>query len=295
MDRMMGPREFIYEWVDRVWRKGDLAAPDEMVHPDCGFTEMAGGSWETTGVATIRKNVELFQRLLPDMRPAVWQLAEEGEYAAYAAYIEGTISDPALGEHLVGQMFRIRIMTLATIRDGLVVYGYNFFSSNQPDVRLPGMKPAEQFLQPHLAFEQPDDTDRETDRKVMVDWIEHAWSARGGVDFSAWLAPDCVLSEMTSTNLETRGAQAIAANLNELRRVVGDLTPHVITTVAEGNKAACLFNMRGTVKESLLPNMMVGSRVEIRCMMLATLRSGRMAHAYSFIDFSQLGSALPAP
>src|SRR5690606_8977567 len=103
--------------------------------PDCGFTEMAGGSWETTGVDTITKNVELFRRLLPDMRPAVWQLAEEGEYAAYAAYVDGTISDPAMGEHLVGQTFRIRIMTLATIRDGQVVYGYNFFSSNQPDVR----------------------------------------------------------------------------------------------------------------------------------------------------------------
>lgn len=295
MKRKPGPREFVYDWVDRVWRKGDLAAVDEMAHPDCGFTEMAGGSWETTGVDTITKNVELFRRLLPDMRPAVWQLAEEGEYAAYAAYVDGTISDPAMGEHLVGQTFRIRIMTLATIRDGQVVYGYNFFSSNQPDVRLPGMQPTEQFLQPHLAFEQPDETDREAARKVLVDWIEHAWSAAGGTDFSAWCAPDCVLSEMTSTNLETRGVQAIAANLNELRRVVGDLTPHVITTVAEGNKAGCLFNLRGTVKESLLPNMMVGSRVEIRCMMLATMISGRMAHAYSFIDFSQLGSALPAP
>lgn len=295
MERRLGPREFVYEWVDRVWREGDLTAVDEMAHPDCCFTEMAGGSWETTGIDRVKKNVELFRCLLPDMRPMVWQLIEEDDYAAYSAYLDGTISDPAMGEHLVGQTYRIRIMTLATIRDGLVVYGYNFFSSNQPDVRLPGMLPAEQFLEPHLTYEHPDDTDRETARKVLADWIEHAWSADGGTDFSAWLAPDCVLSEMSSTNLETRGAQAIAANLAELRRVIGELTPHIITTVAEDNKAACMFNLRGTVKESLLPTMMVGSRVEIRCMMLATLHGGRIAHAYSFIDFSQLGSALPAP
>jgi len=295
MGENLGPREFVYEWIDRVWRQGDMAAVDEMVHPGCGFTEMAGGTWESKGRESVKRNVELFRRLIPDMRPMVWQLIEEGDLTAYSAYVEGTVSDPAMGEHLVGRLLRIRIMTLATIRNGLVEYGHNFFSFNQPGLTLPGMKPTEQYIQPHLPFDRADDTGTETSRSVLVEWLMKAWVEAGVRDHSTWLHPDCVLAEMSSADLETRGVDAIATNLDELRRIIGDLTPHVITTVAENNKAACLFHLRGTVKEGLVANAMVGSRIEIRCMMLATLLKGRIAHAYSFIDFSQLGSTLPAP
>lgn len=84
-----------------------------------------------------------------------------------------------------------------------------------------------------------------------------------GVDsHERWLHPDCLVSEMTSANLESRGVAAIEANLADLRNAVGNLTPHVITTVAEGSKATCIFNLSGIIREALSANVMIGSEVK---------------------------------
>lgn len=295
MPNRNSPKEFVEEWIERVWRQRDYAAIDEMRHPDSTFTEIAGGTWESKGPAKFRQNVELFHRLLTDMDLGPWNLIEEDNRGAYGGYITGRICDPSMGPQLLGKQYYLRLMSLCRIENGLVVQGYNFFSSNQPDLRLPGMQETENFAEPHLPYDIPDPTDKETSRKVTLEWLEHAWSAKGVDNHERWLHPDCLISEMASANLETRGVAAIEANLAELRRVVGDLTPHVITTVAEGNKVACVFNLSGIIREALTTSVMIGSKVEIRAMILATLQQGRIAHAYSFIDFSQFGSALPAP
>jgi len=289
------PKEFVHEWIERVWRRRDYAAIDEMRHPDSTFTEIAGGAWKSKGRDNFRQNVELFHRLLPDFECGPWNMIEEGNRAAYGGFLAGTISDPSMGERLLGKRYYARFLSLCRIEDGVVVHSYNFFSSNQPGLRLPGMRETEHFAEPHLPYDVPDSTDKETSRKVMIEWLEHAWTGKGVDNHERWLHPDCLISEMASPDLESRGVDAIESNLAELRRVVGDLSPHVITTLAEGNKAACVFNLSGTIREALAGTIMTGSKVEIRAMILATLKQGRIAHAYSFIDFSQLGASLPAP
>ena len=295
MPNRSSPREFVEEWIERVWRQRDYAAIDEMRHPESTFTEIAGGTWESKGSGNFRQNVELFRRLLSDFECGSWNLIEEGNRGAYGGFLSGTICDASMGERLLGKRYYARYMSLCRIQDGMVVHSYNFFSSNQPGVRLPGMRETEYFVEPHLPYDLPDPTDKEVSRKVLIEWLENAWVAKGVESHERWLHPDCLISEMASPDLESRGVDAIESNLAELRRVVGNLTPHVITTVAEGNKAACVFNLSGTIREALTANLMIGSKVEIRAMILATLQGGRIAHAYTFIDFSQLGSALPAP
>lgn len=119
-------RAVIERWFEEVWNQGKLDAMPEMMAEDAivhGLpVEGAGGP---CGPAKFRPFVEQFRSAFPDMHFVVEDVIEEGDKIVARCSVSGTHQGETLGVASTNKPIAISGITIARIRDGKIVEGWN--------------------------------------------------------------------------------------------------------------------------------------------------------------------------
>ncbi len=287
------PKRWAREWIERLWNGHDGRVIEQMMHPDCVFTEMAGGSWESKGHAPYRRNWELFQTAVPDFCGRFLMLVGDDLWFAWAVDCTGTISDTTMGLDALGKPFNMVCLTMAKVVDYKVVFAYNFVSFNQPRVALPGWMPGTGF----------DDSQAATDPQanpvspveVLQAYILAAWGGDPSASLDRAVSPDVVIVEANASGLETRGVANVRKNSAWFVSQMSEPNIRVLQTVCEGLRAAVVFELSGRVTGLGFGPRAQGQHVSARGMLIGLVKNGRLHRAYSHLDFNHIGAELPAP
>lgn len=291
MSKHLDPKSWALEWVERFWHQRDPRAMEDLMHPDCTFTEMAGGSWVATGYAPLRRNAELFLTAVPDFHLRFCQLVGDETWFAWAVHCTGTVSDQTFGAELLGKPFNMASLTCGQVRDGRIIEAYNYVSFNQPKVLLPGWQ--------HAPFRDPPGSSAEctpeASSEIMRAYVEGVWSGRSGAALDRILAPDAVITEANAWGYETRGIAAIRRNSEWFQEHIPTPELRILRMISEPAAAAVMFELNGRVAGDAFGRVARGSVATIRGMVIGTVSDGRLVHAYSHLDFNHIGMELPAP
>lgn len=289
MSKHLDPKNWAREWVQRFWNQRDPRAMEELMHPDCTFTEMAGGSWETKGYEALRKNADLFRETIDGLRGDFVQVIGDDSMFAWAAHFHGTIRGSVLGAELIGSPFNMVSLASGRIHDSRIVQAYNYVSFNQPKVLLPGWQRASLRHPPkgrvgHLQTGE-----------ILRRYAASVW---GGSEDGAWeefLAPGVVITEANAWDYETQGIEALRKNSNWFRQQMPSPEFTVSQVISEPAAGAVMFELNGRVAGDAFGRVAQGGMATIRGMVIGTVSGDRLVHAYSHLDFNHIGMELPAP
>jgi steroid delta-isomerase-like uncharacterized protein len=78
----------VHRFVAEVWNAGDLAAADELVHPDYAVEGVERGP------DFVRRNVAALRAAFPDLESTVEQMVAEGDWVAVRLTLRGTHLGP---------------------------------------------------------------------------------------------------------------------------------------------------------------------------------------------------------
>ena len=281
-------------WVDRVWAKREPGAMEELMHPECVFTELAGGSWDAKGHEPFRNNVKLFTNAVPDFHADFLLVISEGEWLSWAAHCKGTIRDTLFGEHMVGQPFNMVSLTFGRIQNNQICRAYNFVTFNQPNIVLPGWRVVPLRRSNGVDPSQVASS-RRTPDGLLLAYANRVWGGSRDTDLDSIVAPDVAITEANAWGYETTGIDSVRKNSDWFGLQMPSPELRVLLKITEGNAAALMFEITGRVAGAGFGRAAIGNSVTIRGMLIGTVENDLLVHAYSHLDFNHIGTELPAP
>jgi hypothetical protein len=288
------PKQWAREWVERLWNRQDGSAIEEMMHPDCVFTEMAGGSWETRGHGPYRRNWELFLSAAPDFHGEFLQLIGDREWFAWTVNCTGTIREATFGADLEGKSFNMICLAMARVISGQCVFAYNFVNFNQPKVILPGW--SQTAIETRLPNNAKAAGDKSTEpRKLLDSYVDVVWGGSQRQRLERLVDPSVTIIEAAAYGQETLGTENVLRNSEWFMQQLPDPAIRKIQAVQEGPTAALVFEVAGKITGDGFGQHALGSNASVRGMIVGTFGNDRLVHAYSHMDFNHIGAELPAP
>jgi steroid delta-isomerase-like uncharacterized protein len=115
---------FVHRWFEEVWNNGRLAAVDEMMAPDASMHGLGEGAGVNGSVA-FKEFVVKLRGAFPDMRITVNETVEEGDMIAARWTATMTHLGDQLGIAATGNRVGVTGMSMARLRDGVMVEGWN--------------------------------------------------------------------------------------------------------------------------------------------------------------------------
>jgi hypothetical protein len=287
----VNPKAWATEWLDRFWNRRDPDAMEELMHPECTFTEMAGGSWEAKGYEPLRRNAELFFSAVPDLQLDFVQLIGDDKFFGWVVHCTGTIRDSTFGVELGGRPFNMLSLASGEIRGPQIIQAYNYVSFNQPRVVWPGWERGE--LQMLATLAQP--ADAPTGGRLVGDFIRGQWGGTTGIQVEELLSPDIRITEANAGGYETRGIDNVLRNGAWFRAQMPNAQLSLTRVIAEPGAAAVCFELEGVVVGDALGRAAKVSNAKVRGMLVGSVEAGCLVHAYSHLDLNHVGTELPAP
>lgn len=287
------PKQWAREWIARLWNGRDGRVIEEMMHPDCVFTEMAGGSWESKGHAPYRRNWELFQTAVPDFNGRFLALIGDRSWFGWAVDCRGTISDTTLGADALGKPFNMICLTMAQVVEYKVVFAYNFVSFNQPRVVLPGWLPSVRAEGLRVDGEGGPRSENPVD--VLQRYLLAAWGGGENLPLADVVDQEVLIREANAPGFETRGIESVRKNSEWFASQMPEPNIRVLHSVSEGSCAAVVFELSGVVAGRDFGQRAQGQSASVRGMLIGAVQDGRLVRAYSHLDFNHIGAELPAP
>lgn len=134
----------------------------------------------------------------------------------------------------------------------------------------------------------------EDNKRLAASLFEHA--ARGDYDaFERLLAPDFVVHEGSE---DVHGSLGLRAMIEEYKRVLSGMTVTVEDQLAEGDKVATRFTVRGTHEGAFMGASPTGREVSFSGLTISVCKDGRIVEEWEEGDIigllAQIG-ALPEP
>ena len=117
----LNPEAVVRTWFDRVWNSLDESAIDRLMAPD-GVVHGLGPQ-AIQGPAQFKPFYQALQRVLGDIRVEVERVVVQGDTCAVWCHVTARdVSHPAADRRV-----DFHGMTMARVRDGLLVEGWNSF------------------------------------------------------------------------------------------------------------------------------------------------------------------------
>ena len=115
---------FVHRWFDEVWNQGRLEAIDELMAPDAAMHGLGDGAG-VNGAAAFKDFVVRLRGAFPDIQITVAETVVEGDMIASRWTATMTHSGDQLGLAPTGRRVGVTGMSMARLRDGVMVEGWN--------------------------------------------------------------------------------------------------------------------------------------------------------------------------
>ena len=116
---------FMNRWFDEVWNKGNASAIDEMMAEDAIIHGLGESDKDVRGPASFKPFQARLRAAFPDIQVTVEDTIEEGDLMASRWTATMTHQGDDLGVPSTGQKVTISGMSIARLRDGKMVEGWN--------------------------------------------------------------------------------------------------------------------------------------------------------------------------
>ena len=115
---------FVHRWFEEVWNNGNLDAVDELMTPDAAMHGLGDGAG-VSGSEAFKAFATRLRSAFPDMRVTVVDTVEEGDLIASRWTVTMTHTGDQLGIAPTGKRVGVTGMSMARLRDGKMVEGWN--------------------------------------------------------------------------------------------------------------------------------------------------------------------------
>lgn len=112
-------------WFDEIWNRRNVDAVDELLAPDGVLHDAAMSAGEALAGAQFKSQARALLNAFPDLHFAIDQVVAADDCAAVRVTITGTHAGPGLGVPPTGRAIRISSMSMARVRDGRLVEGWD--------------------------------------------------------------------------------------------------------------------------------------------------------------------------
>lgn len=116
---------FAHRWFNEVWNKGRVSAIDEMLAEDAVTHGLGEAGVEIRGPAAFKPFVARLRGAFPDIAVTVEQTIAEGDWIASRWSARMTHSGDDLGVPATGKHVTVTGMSMARVREGKMIEGWN--------------------------------------------------------------------------------------------------------------------------------------------------------------------------
>ena len=116
---------WVHRWFEQVWNEGDPNAIDQLMTADAVMHGLGEAGRDMPGSAPFKEFAARFRGAFPDVRITVDATVEEGDMIAARWTATMTHSGGDLGIPATGRRVTVTGMSMARVRDGLMVEGWN--------------------------------------------------------------------------------------------------------------------------------------------------------------------------
>ena len=122
------PDAVVRAWFKEVWDEGHEEAIDRLADANCIIHGLgAPGTPPMRGPGEFKKLFHMFRQALGDLEIAVERTVTEGEQCAAYCRVKGRHQGDALGGAPTGRAVEFQGITIAIVRNGKIVEGWNCF------------------------------------------------------------------------------------------------------------------------------------------------------------------------
>jgi len=118
------PTAFVHQWFDEVWNAHNPEAADNLMAPDAAMHGLGDGAG-VNGLAAFKEFASRLLGAFPDIHVRIDQTIEEGDLIAARWTATMTHTGDQLGIAPTGQRVGVTGMSMARVRDGIMVEGWN--------------------------------------------------------------------------------------------------------------------------------------------------------------------------
>lgn len=136
--------------------------------------------------------------------------------------------------------------------------------------------------------------EEERNKELLREYVKECW-IEGNLDRLEEYVATNYVEHNPATPHEIKGIEGHRANIEQFREAFPDMEPELERVVADGNKTAQLFTVRGSHEGELMGTPPTGKSVEIPAVGITMWEDGKMVEDWSQIDMmgmmEQLGIA----
>ena len=137
---------FMTTWFDEIWNNGRLNAIEELFAEDGVMHGLGEAGTDVTGPAAFRPFVERLRGAFPDIEVKVESVVDDGEMLAARWVATMTHEGDHLGVPASGKRVSVTGMSMARLRDGKMVEGWNNWDMLSLMQQVDAIQPAAQLL-----------------------------------------------------------------------------------------------------------------------------------------------------
>ena len=119
------PDALVREWFDQVWNNQDESAIDRLMHPDAKVHGL--GDSPLRGPEGFKPLFRTFRDAIGPIKITVERTVVEGDTCAAVCRVVGKHTGPAFGGPPTNRDVEFQGMTIARMKDGKIIEGWNSF------------------------------------------------------------------------------------------------------------------------------------------------------------------------
>ena len=283
-------------WM-RAWEQGDFETIDELVAPD--YVGHLPGRPDIHGPDGDKQLVSVYQNAFPGFRFASHDLIAEGDRVVHRWTLQGEHQGDLMGISATGKAVAVPGISIFRFAGGQVaegwIYGDTLSLLQQLGV-MAGPAPADSSGAPAPEPDQDGAASAEKNKALVRRLYEEMWNQGNLAVADALLSPD-YLNHGQPPDLP-RGPEGNKQFLNLNRAAFPDMQYTIEDEVAEGDRVANRWTMRGTHQGALMGIPPTNRPVSIGGISIHRLAGGRVVESWFTSDrfglLQQLG-VIPTP
>jgi steroid delta-isomerase-like uncharacterized protein len=119
----------LHRWFDEIWNRGNVDAADEMMAPDAVLFRLDEEGEDAPGAEALKTFVRRFRAAFPDINVQVLDVFVCGDQVAGRWTATGTHTGDSLGIPATGRAVKFDGMSMARLKDGKVLQGWNVYDT----------------------------------------------------------------------------------------------------------------------------------------------------------------------